>query len=79
MIEATRKPLWEEMQAEIERDIMAPPVGSIYGPEDYARGLQAIINFLTEQWRAGHDTSGAIHVLKREKMIAVGDYNQLIG
>lgn len=73
------KPLWETMQAEIEKDVMAPPVGSIYGPEDYARGLQAIIDFLMQEWRAGHDTSGAVHVLKKEKMIATGDHDRLIG
>ena len=73
------EPLWEAIQAEVELDVMAPPVGSIFGPQDYARGLQAVINYLTDRWRMGYDTSGAVHLLKREKMIADGSYQQLIG
>ena len=73
------KPLWEAVQAEVELGVMAPPVGSIFGPQDYSRGLQVIINYLTDQWRMGHDTSGAVHLLKRQKMIADGSYQQLIG
>lgn len=73
------QPLWEAIQAEVELGVMTPPVGSIFGPQDYARGLQVIINYLTDQWQVGHDTSGAIHLLKRQKMIADGSYQQLIG
>jgi hypothetical protein len=72
----TDKPLWQRMQAELEKDVMAPPVGSIFGPEEYARAIQAVIDHLTERWRMGYDTSGAVHVLKKEKMAAIGDYNQ---
>jgi len=73
-----QKPLWEAIQAEIELGVMAPPVGSIFGPQDYARGLQVIIDYLTEQWKMGYDTAGAVHLLKRQKMIADGSYQQLV-
>lgn len=70
------KPLWQSIQAQVEEGVMSPPVGSIFGPQEYARGIQAVIDYLTDEWRNGHDTSGAVHLLKKEKMAALGDYNQ---
>lgn len=70
------KPLWQSIQEQVEEGVMAPPVGSIFGPQEYARGIQAVIDYLTDEWRNGYDTSGAVHLLKKEKMAAIGDYNQ---
>jgi hypothetical protein len=72
-------PLWEQMQKAIEKDVMTPPVGSVFGPEDYGRGIQIAIDYLTEKWKKGHDTSTAVQLLKKEKMIATGEYNNLVG
>lgn len=74
-----KKPLWESIQAEVEEGVMAPPVGSIFGPTEYAKGIQAVIDYLYDHWRSGYDTSGAIHLLKKEKMIAMGESYDLIG
>lgn len=66
------KPLWEAIQAEVELGVMAPPVGSIFGPQDYARGLQVTIDYLTDRWRYGYDTAEAVRLLKREMAVAIG-------
>ena len=60
------KPLWEVIQAEVELGVMGSPVGSIFGPQDYARGLQVIIDYLTDRWRHDYDTAEAVRLLKQE-------------
>jgi len=74
-----KRPLWEDIQEQVEEGVMAPPVGSIFGPSEYAKGIQAVIDYLYDYWRAGYDTSGAIHLLKKEKMIAMGEFHDLVG
>jgi hypothetical protein len=66
-----KKPLWEAIQAEVEEGVMGPPIGSIFGPQEYARGIQAVIDYLTDQWRHGYDTAEAVRLLKMEKAGAV--------
>lgn len=72
-------PLWQRMQGSIEEGVMAPPVGSIFGPNDYARGIESIIDYLTDKWKQGYDTSTAVQLLRHQKMVADGTVKELIG
>ncbi len=62
-----KKPLWEAIQAGVEDEVMGSPIGSIFGPKEYARGIQAVIDYLTDRWRHGYDTAEAVRLLKMEK------------